>query len=83
MNKHQFRKFYKKVAGSEDENGAFAEYVNTFLIFPRNRLCCFSNAFAVFDTNHDGSIDFSEFVLAAVIENKNDLESVLELSFAM
>jgi len=83
MNKNQFRKFYKKVAGSEDSSGALAEYVNAFLIFHHNRLCYFSNAFAVFDTNHDGSISFSEFVLAAATGNSHDLDSKLELSFAL
>ncbi|CAF4182086.1 unnamed protein product, partial [Adineta steineri] len=43
----------------------------------------FSNVFAVFDTNHDGTIDFSEFVLAEAIGNKKDPDSALELSFAL
>ncbi|CAF4244188.1 unnamed protein product, partial [Adineta steineri] len=41
------------------------------------------NVFAVFDTNHDGTIDFSEFVLAEAIGNKKDPDSALELSFAL
>jgi Ca2+-binding EF-hand superfamily protein len=40
------------------------------------------HVFAVFDKNGDGSIDFSEFVLAVGLTNKNDLDSTLELSFA-
>jgi Ca2+-binding EF-hand superfamily protein len=38
--------------------------------------------FAVFDKNGDGSIDFSEFVLAIGLISKSDLDSTLELSFA-
>ncbi|CAF4110874.1 unnamed protein product [Rotaria sp. Silwood2] len=66
MNKRQFRKFYKHVTGSEDENGSLAD-----------------KAFAVFDTNHSDSIDFSEFVLASTVGYKNDLDSQLELAFSM
>jgi Ca2+-binding EF-hand superfamily protein len=40
------------------------------------------HVFAVFDKNGDGSIDFSEFVLAVGLTSKNDLDSTLELSFA-
>ncbi|CAF1072157.1 unnamed protein product [Adineta ricciae] len=41
------------------------------------------NVFTVFDVDHDGTIDFSEFVLANAIEMKNDPDSVLEFSFHM
>ncbi|CAF1515227.1 unnamed protein product [Rotaria sp. Silwood1] len=40
-------------------------------------------AFAVFDTNHNGSIDFSEFVLASTVGYKIDLDSQLELAFSL
>jgi Ca2+-binding EF-hand superfamily protein len=83
MNKRQFHKFYKRVAGINDENSQFAEYAYEFFTFADHRFSCFRHAFAIFDTNHDGSIDFSEFVLAATIKNKDNADSALELVFAM
>ncbi|CAF0978975.1 unnamed protein product [Adineta steineri] len=40
------------------------------------------NTFAAFDTNHDGSISFSEFTFAILAQNKTDLDSILSFSFA-
>ncbi|CAF1429267.1 unnamed protein product [Rotaria sp. Silwood1] len=40
-------------------------------------------AFAVFDINDSGSIDFSEFVLASTVGYKIDLDSQLELAFSL
>jgi Ca2+-binding EF-hand superfamily protein len=55
----------------------------TCLRFHCNYSYHLSATFAVFDTNHDGTVDFSEFVLASALENKNDLDSKLDLSFRM
>lgn len=69
------------MTGSEDENGHLVGYVFDFLVIHHNRLCFSSNVFGVFDKNGDGSIDFSEFVLAVGLTNKKDLDSTLELAF--
>ncbi|CAF1445815.1 unnamed protein product [Adineta steineri] len=39
--------------------------------------------FTAYDTNRDGKIDFSEFILALVLADKNDIDSKLALSFGM
>ncbi|CAF0855270.1 unnamed protein product [Adineta steineri] len=65
ITKEEFRKYYKKTAGSDDADGIFAD-----------------NTFAAFDTNHDGSISFSEFTFAILAQNKTDLDSILSFSFA-
>jgi Ca2+-binding EF-hand superfamily protein len=39
--------------------------------------------FRVFDKNGDGSIDFSEFVLAYASQVNKDLDSQLDLIFSM
>jgi hypothetical protein len=83
MNQEQFHRYYKKLADSDDKQGVFSEYVITYLIFHCNRLCCNSTVFRVFDKNGDGSIDFSEFVLAYASQVNKDLDSQLDLIFSM
>lgn len=84
MDKKQFIKSYMEFLHPEAKNGGnFTEYVIAFVTFSYNPICCFSHIFAVFDKNGDGSIDFSEFVLACGIGTTNDLTSELELAFAM
>ncbi|CAF0780843.1 unnamed protein product [Adineta ricciae] len=39
------------------------------------------NTFAAFDSNHDGSISFTEFTFAILAQNKTDLDSILNFSF--
>jgi hypothetical protein len=68
---------------SEDKDGALIEYIIEFLIFHLNFLYFSSYTYAVFDRNGDGSVDFSEFVLAVSLQNKNDLDSQIELGFEM
>ncbi|CAF1556343.1 unnamed protein product [Rotaria magnacalcarata] len=40
-------------------------------------------AFTTFDTNHDGSVDFSEFLLAMTATSKGDLDDRLTVAFEM
>ncbi|UJR06930.1 hypothetical protein I4U23_011219 [Adineta vaga] len=64
ITKDEFRRYYTKSIGSDDEDGILA-----------------GNTFAAFDTNHDGSISFTEFVFAILAHNKTDLDSILDFSF--
>lgn len=48
-----------------------------------NHLYCFSNTFAAFDANHDGFIDFTEFLLAIVAQNRTDIDGSLEFTFEL
>ena len=43
----------------------------------------FSHVFAVFDQNHDGTIDFREFLLAVAAGTPGDLDSHLDYVFEM
>jgi hypothetical protein len=83
MNKEQFHRYYKKLADSDDKQGLFSEYVIVYLIFHYYCLCCNSTVFRVFDKNGDGSIDFSEFVLAYASQVNKDVDSQLDLVFSM
>jgi Ca2+-binding EF-hand superfamily protein len=40
-------------------------------------------AFATFDTNNDGAIDFDEFILAIAATSQGDLDDRLEIAFEM
>ncbi|UJR07149.1 hypothetical protein I4U23_011437 [Adineta vaga] len=39
------------------------------------------NTFAAFDANHDGYINFTEFVFAVLARSKSDINSILDFSF--
>ncbi len=43
----------------------------------------YSHVFAVFDQNHDGTIDFHEFLLAVAAGSPGDLDSHLKYVFEM
>ena len=43
----------------------------------------FSHIFAAFDTNHNGTVDFDEFILGVALMTKNDMDSILDFSFEM
>ena len=43
----------------------------------------FSHVFAVFDKNHDGTIDFPEFLLAVAADSPSDLDGHLQYVFEM
>jgi Ca2+-binding EF-hand superfamily protein len=43
----------------------------------------FSHVFAVFDRDHDGTIDFHEFLLAIAAGTPGDLDSHLKYVFQM
>ena len=43
----------------------------------------FSHVFAVFDRDHDGTIDFTEFLLAVAAGSPGDLDSHLKYVFEM
>jgi hypothetical protein len=42
-----------------------------------------SHVFAVFDTDHDGTIDFNEFLLAVTAGSPGDSDSYLDYVFKM
>jgi len=83
MNKQQFAKFFEKFLGSDDQNSALSEYVTVFLIFLYNFLCFSSLIFSVFDTNGNGTVDFSEFVLTLDMTKKSDLDTQVEPAFTV
>ncbi len=68
---------------TEDKEDKRVEYVITFLLFHPNLYIFYSHVFAVFDRNGDGTIDFSEFVLAMSLYDRTNLDSKLEISFDM
>jgi neurocalcin delta len=43
----------------------------------------FRYAFATFDANNDGTIDFDEFLLAIAATSQGDLDDRLEVAFEM
>jgi Ca2+-binding EF-hand superfamily protein len=43
----------------------------------------FRYAFETFDTNHDGTIDFDEFLLAVSATSQGDLDERLGVAFDM
>ncbi len=45
------------------------------------RFLMFRYAFAAFDSNNDGSIDFDEFLLAVSATSQGDLDQRLEVAF--
>ena len=47
------------------------------------RLLCSSHVFAVFDKDHNGTIDFPEFLLAIAADSPGDLDSHLNYVFEM
>ena len=83
MNKTKFNELYKKTTGFGDRNADLVEYVTVFHIFHYICLRYSSHAFAGFDRNNDGSIDFTEFVLVMGQKEKKDLNSTLDLAFEM
>jgi len=45
------------------------------------RFLRFRYAFALFDSNNDGSIDFDEFLLAIAATSQGDLDQRLKVAF--
>ena len=45
--------------------------------------CYFSHVFAIFDRDHNGTIDFYEFLLAVASGTPTDLDSLLDYVFEM
>ena len=47
------------------------------------RSVVFSHVFAIFDRDHDGTIDFQEFLIAVAAGSPGDIESHLDYVFEM
>jgi hypothetical protein len=82
MDKKQLIAMYKRM-GDPDYTDTDYEYITALFTFLYNLFCCSSHAFSMFDTNGDGTIDFSEFVLTYSLLQRTDLASRLELVFGM
>ncbi|UJR20163.1 hypothetical protein I4U23_023295 [Adineta vaga] len=73
-----------------DENGTgkinkeqFCKYYKQLVGNEEGLALMVENVFAICDANHDGSIDFTEFVLASCMGNKNNPDSTLQFAFDM
>ena len=56
---------------------------NIYIFFYVNPFCFVRYAFATFDANNDGTIDFDEFLLAIAATSQGDLDDRLEVAFEM
>jgi Ca2+-binding EF-hand superfamily protein len=54
---------------------------NIFKLHSIYKILISSHAFATFDKNNDGSIDFDEFLMAMAISNKGNLDDRLGVAF--
>jgi Ca2+-binding EF-hand superfamily protein len=54
-----------------------------FLTAANHHSIRFRYAFATFDANNDGTIDFDEFILAIAATSQGDLDDRLEVAFEM
>ena len=60
----------------------FVEVYKKF--YPRGKADSFCNfAFSMFDQNHDGTVDFDEFLLAVAATSQGNLDDRLEVAFDM
>ncbi len=78
-------KYYEQIKDPSDTTSVLCEWVNvnfsrTFSIF---LLFSSSHIFAVFDRDHNGTIDFHEFLLAIAAGSPRDLDSHLDYVFEM
>jgi Ca2+-binding EF-hand superfamily protein len=55
----------------------------TILFFNEFIFICLRHAFATFDSNNDGTIDFDEFLLAIAATNQGNLDERLGFAFEM
>ncbi|CAF3172416.1 unnamed protein product [Rotaria socialis] len=68
--------------GRLDKKGFMKYYEDVKDDKDRTSILC-DHVFAVFDKNHDGTIDFSEFLLAVSVGTPHDLDSHLDYVFEM
>ena len=68
-------------ATQPEEYGSHIEVCSVFLRYSKCDLRSSSRAFATFDQNHDGTIDFREFILTIAANMTNDLDTRLKIVF--
>jgi hypothetical protein len=84
MDKKAFAQYYEQVKDVVDKESVLCEYVHvSFTIQFQSLWFLFSHAFAVFDANKDGTIDFKEFLLAIAVETADSVDSNLDFCFQM
>jgi hypothetical protein len=83
MNKKGFVKYYEKIKDEKDQTSVLCKYVNVFNHHVLLEYLFFSHVFAVFDKDHDGTIDFHEFLLAVAADSPSDLDGHLDYVFEM
>ena len=84
MDKKGFVRYYEEIKDENDRTSVLCEYEFSLKILVRSSEClnC-SHVFAVFDRDHDGTIDFHEFLLAVAAGTPGDLDSHLKYVFDM
>jgi hypothetical protein len=83
MNKEAFIKFYQLIKNDGQEPGKACEYIiNRSNDFWKTTFVS-RNAFKVFDENHDGVIDFAEFLFILASESNIDLATKYSYLFDM
>ena len=84
MDKKGFVKYYEKIKEGQDKSSVLCEWVITrSLFFFLFIFSPFSHVFAVFDKDHNGTIDFHEFLLAVAAQSPTDLNGHLDYVFEM
>jgi hypothetical protein len=78
-------KYYEQIKDPSDTTSVLCKWVNETFSSAFSIFFYFLNShvFAVFDKDHNGKIDFHEFLLAVAAGTPNDIDSHLDYIFEM
>lgn len=86
MDKKGFVKYYEEIKDATDLTNVLCKYVNIIIVNGFWTIfiwSVWSHVFAIFDRDHNGTIDFHEFLLAIAAGTPSDLDSHLDYVFEM
>ena len=84
MDKACFIKYYDEIKDERDQTNVLCEWVvKRITLLKWSVLFLFSHVFAAFDQDHNGTIDFHEFLFAVTIVAPHDIDSRLDHAFEM